>query len=99
MFSRVATARDGVRGAKDGEQKSRVRSAEKAEQIEGLFSLCSSHFALRSPWNGAPPMSRETTLRRILDGGIVAVVRAESGEKLAKGRRSEEHTSELQSPC
>lgn len=29
-------------------------------------------------------MSRETTLRRILDGGIVAVVRAESGERLAK---------------
>jgi 2-dehydro-3-deoxyphosphogluconate aldolase / (4S)-4-hydroxy-2-oxoglutarate aldolase len=29
-------------------------------------------------------MSRETTLRRILDGGIVAVVRSESGEKLAQ---------------
>src|SRR4051812_25842220 len=29
-------------------------------------------------------MSRETTLKRILDGGIVAVVRAESGERLAK---------------
>ncbi|MDG3006839.1 bifunctional 4-hydroxy-2-oxoglutarate aldolase/2-dehydro-3-deoxy-phosphogluconate aldolase [Paludisphaera mucosa] len=29
-------------------------------------------------------MSRETTLRRILDGGIVAVVRAESGEALVK---------------
>ena len=29
-------------------------------------------------------MSRETTLRRILDGGIVAVVRAESGERLAQ---------------
>jgi 2-dehydro-3-deoxyphosphogluconate aldolase / (4S)-4-hydroxy-2-oxoglutarate aldolase len=29
-------------------------------------------------------MSRETTLRRILDGGIVAVVRAESGERLAR---------------
>jgi len=28
-------------------------------------------------------MSRETTLKRILDGGIVAVVRAESGERLA----------------
>ncbi len=28
-------------------------------------------------------MSRETTLKRILDGGIVAVVRAESGEALA----------------
>ena len=29
-------------------------------------------------------MSRETTLKRILDGGIVAVVRAESGERLAQ---------------
>lgn len=29
-------------------------------------------------------MSRETTLKRILDGGIVAVVRAESGESLVK---------------
>lgn len=29
-------------------------------------------------------MSRESTLRRILDGGIVAVVRAESGEQLAQ---------------
>lgn len=29
-------------------------------------------------------MSRDTTLRRILDCGIVAVVRAESGEQLAK---------------
>ena len=29
-------------------------------------------------------MSREQTLKRILDGGIVAVVRAESGESLAK---------------
>lgn len=29
-------------------------------------------------------MSRETTLRRILDGGIVAVVRAESGERLSQ---------------
>ncbi|HWE36026.1 MAG TPA: hypothetical protein VG406_05580 [Isosphaeraceae bacterium] len=29
-------------------------------------------------------MSRETTLRRILDGGIIAVVRAESGERLAQ---------------
>ncbi|MBX6311301.1 MAG: bifunctional 4-hydroxy-2-oxoglutarate aldolase/2-dehydro-3-deoxy-phosphogluconate aldolase [Isosphaeraceae bacterium] len=29
-------------------------------------------------------MSREATLRRILDGGIVAVVRSESGEQLAK---------------
>lgn len=29
-------------------------------------------------------MSRDTTLRRILDGGIVAVVRAESGERLAR---------------
>jgi 2-dehydro-3-deoxyphosphogluconate aldolase / (4S)-4-hydroxy-2-oxoglutarate aldolase len=29
-------------------------------------------------------MSRETTLKRILDGGIVAVVRSESGEKLAQ---------------
>ena len=29
-------------------------------------------------------MSRETTLKRILDGGIVAVVRAESGDRLAK---------------
>ncbi len=29
-------------------------------------------------------MSRETTLKRILDGGIVAVVRAESGERLAR---------------
>jgi 2-dehydro-3-deoxyphosphogluconate aldolase/(4S)-4-hydroxy-2-oxoglutarate aldolase len=29
-------------------------------------------------------MSRETTLKRILDGGIVAVVRAESGEMLVK---------------
>lgn len=29
-------------------------------------------------------MSRETTLQRILDGGIVAVVRAESGESLVK---------------
>ncbi|MGE3818130.1 MAG: bifunctional 4-hydroxy-2-oxoglutarate aldolase/2-dehydro-3-deoxy-phosphogluconate aldolase [Isosphaeraceae bacterium] len=29
-------------------------------------------------------MSRETTLKRILDGGIVAVVRAESGALLAK---------------
>ncbi len=28
-------------------------------------------------------MSRETTLKRILDGGIVAVVRAESGDRLA----------------
>src|SRR3954449_2849075 len=29
-------------------------------------------------------MSRETTLKRILDGGLVAVVRAESGERLVK---------------
>src|SRR5271170_4718891 len=29
-------------------------------------------------------MSRDTTLKRILDGGIVAVVRAESGESLVK---------------
>ncbi len=29
-------------------------------------------------------MSRETTLKRILDGGIVAVVRAESGERLVQ---------------
>src|SRR3954449_2793478 len=29
-------------------------------------------------------MSRETTLQRILDGGLVAVVRAESGEQLVK---------------
>src|SRR5215211_702079 len=29
-------------------------------------------------------MSRESTLKRILEGGIVAVVRAESGESLAK---------------
>lgn len=29
-------------------------------------------------------MSRETTLKRILDGGIVAVVRAESGARLAQ---------------
>jgi 2-dehydro-3-deoxyphosphogluconate aldolase / (4S)-4-hydroxy-2-oxoglutarate aldolase len=29
-------------------------------------------------------MSRESTLQRILDGGIVAVVRSESGESLAK---------------
>lgn len=29
-------------------------------------------------------MSRDTTLKRILDGGIVAVVRSESGEQLAK---------------
>src|SRR5436305_6581176 len=29
-------------------------------------------------------MSREATLGRILDGGLVAVVRAESGEQLAK---------------
>ena len=29
-------------------------------------------------------MSRETTLKRILDGGIVAVVRAESGEQLGR---------------
>jgi len=29
-------------------------------------------------------MSRDTTLNRILDGGIVAVVRAESGEQLAR---------------
>jgi 2-dehydro-3-deoxyphosphogluconate aldolase/(4S)-4-hydroxy-2-oxoglutarate aldolase len=29
-------------------------------------------------------MSRETTLKRILDGGIVAVVRADSGERLAQ---------------
>jgi 2-dehydro-3-deoxyphosphogluconate aldolase/(4S)-4-hydroxy-2-oxoglutarate aldolase len=29
-------------------------------------------------------MSRDTTLKRILDGGIVAVVRAESGESLLK---------------
>jgi 2-dehydro-3-deoxyphosphogluconate aldolase / (4S)-4-hydroxy-2-oxoglutarate aldolase len=29
-------------------------------------------------------MSRETTLKRILDGGIVAVVRSESGESLVK---------------
>jgi 2-dehydro-3-deoxyphosphogluconate aldolase/(4S)-4-hydroxy-2-oxoglutarate aldolase len=29
-------------------------------------------------------MSREKTLRRILDGGVVAVVRAESGESLVK---------------
>ena len=29
-------------------------------------------------------MSRETTLKRILDGGIVAVVRAESSESLVK---------------
>src|SRR5579864_9533490 len=29
-------------------------------------------------------MSRETTLKRILDGGIVAVVRAESGRRLAE---------------
>jgi 2-dehydro-3-deoxyphosphogluconate aldolase/(4S)-4-hydroxy-2-oxoglutarate aldolase len=29
-------------------------------------------------------MSRETTLKRILDGGIIAVVRAESGERLAR---------------
>ena len=29
-------------------------------------------------------MSRDTTLKRILDGGIVAVVRAESGDKLAQ---------------
>src|SRR5436190_21339277 len=29
-------------------------------------------------------MSREATLSRILDGGIVAVVRAESGEQLAR---------------
>src|ERR1700753_1363419 len=29
-------------------------------------------------------MSRDTTLKRILDGGVVAVVRAESGESLVK---------------
>src|SRR4051812_47150201 len=29
-------------------------------------------------------MNRETVLRRVLDGGIVAVVRAESGESLVK---------------
>lgn len=29
-------------------------------------------------------MSRETTLKRILDGGIVAVVRADSGDRLAQ---------------
>jgi 2-dehydro-3-deoxyphosphogluconate aldolase/(4S)-4-hydroxy-2-oxoglutarate aldolase len=29
-------------------------------------------------------MSREATLKRILDGGLVAVVRAESGERLSK---------------
>jgi 2-dehydro-3-deoxyphosphogluconate aldolase / (4S)-4-hydroxy-2-oxoglutarate aldolase len=29
-------------------------------------------------------MSRETTLKRVLDGGIVAVIRAESGESLVK---------------
>src|SRR5947209_9194568 len=29
-------------------------------------------------------MSRESTLKRILDGGLVAVVRSESGEQLAK---------------
>src|SRR4051794_29373191 len=29
-------------------------------------------------------MSREATLKRILDGGLVAVVRAESGEQLVK---------------
>ena len=29
-------------------------------------------------------MSRETTLKRILDGGIVAVVRAESGAELVQ---------------
>ncbi|CAN5903602.1 bifunctional 4-hydroxy-2-oxoglutarate aldolase/2-dehydro-3-deoxy-phosphogluconate aldolase [soil metagenome] len=29
-------------------------------------------------------MSRETTLRRILDAGVIAVVRSESGEQLAK---------------
>jgi 2-dehydro-3-deoxyphosphogluconate aldolase/(4S)-4-hydroxy-2-oxoglutarate aldolase len=33
---------------------------------------------------GIAAMSRESTLRRILDGGIVAVVRAESGEQLAQ---------------
>ena len=29
-------------------------------------------------------MSREATLKRILDGGLVAVVRAESGEQLVR---------------
>jgi 2-dehydro-3-deoxyphosphogluconate aldolase/(4S)-4-hydroxy-2-oxoglutarate aldolase len=33
---------------------------------------------------GRITMSRETTLRRILDGGIIAVVRGESGERLAQ---------------
>jgi len=33
-------------------------------------------------------MSREATLRRILDGGIIAVVRAESGEQLVKVARA-----------
>ena len=37
-------------------------------------------------------MTRETTLRRILDGGIVAVVRAESGERA--GRRSSRRLAE-----
>lgn len=34
--------------------------------------------------DGTVTMTRETTLRRILDGGIVAVVRSESGEQLVK---------------
>src|SRR4051794_1717386 len=33
-------------------------------------------------------MSRESTLKRILEGGIVAVVRAESGESLARAVRA-----------
>jgi 2-dehydro-3-deoxyphosphogluconate aldolase/(4S)-4-hydroxy-2-oxoglutarate aldolase len=33
---------------------------------------------------GPDPMSRDTILKRVLDGGIVAVVRAESGESLVK---------------
>src|SRR5579864_2530375 len=37
---------------------------------------------MRSKLEG--PMSRETTLKRILDGGIVAVVRAESGDELVR---------------
>src|ERR1700721_2827787 len=39
----------------------------------------------RMEWNRGPAgMNREKTLKRILEGGIVAGVRAESGESLVK---------------
>src|SRR3954454_22626109 len=41
-------------------------------------------WAVHQASRSKPGMSRELTLKRILEGGIVAVVRAESGESLAR---------------